>query len=214
MEQRKRKYINEIHFIIIFNVVILITWLFVIDITISHHLSDNAQQSLPQEVILPTVTLTNEVKAEVLWDKMRIDTSTINQKAILESISPWEPYIVFYAKKYSVDPNLVRAIIYVESKGDPSLVSMNGAVGLMQLMPSTAEFLGIQDILNPEKNIEAGVKYLSWLVRNYDETRMLWAWNAGIGMLENDHMPRETKAFIVHVLSIKASLDYESDGTI
>ena len=213
MEKRKTRPITAISVLFILHVLMLGIGLSAMNSTMSDQLTDGEEQSIPHEIMLPTVTLTNEVKAEILRNNMRIDTSIINRKEIIESIGPWKPYIERYSVKYNVDPNLVTAIMYAESQGNPSIVSANGAIGLMQLIPSTADFLGVQNIFDPEENIKAGVKYLSWLVRNYDETRVLWAWNAGLGMLEKHHMPRETKAFIVKVLSIKALLELESDST-
>ena len=68
------------------------------------------------------------------------------------------------AKKYQVDPLLIRALIKVESDYDPYAVSDSGAQGLMQLMPATAQWMDVSDPFNPEDNIEGGVKYFKRLL--------------------------------------------------
>ena len=112
--------------------------------------------------------------------------------------------IIHFSELYGVDSDLVRSIIYAESKGDPYKISRAGALGLMQIMPSTAEITGISDLLDPEKNINAGVKYLAWLKKLHDEPRLLWAWNAGLTRLKKNILPGETKKFIVEVITVKS----------
>ncbi|OPL16841.1 MAG: hypothetical protein AVO39_00785 [delta proteobacterium MLS_D] len=85
------------------------------------------------------------------------------------------------AVRYNVEAALVKAIIMAESGYDPRAVSSRGAMGLMQLMPGTAESLGVKDGFNPEENIDAGVRYFRNLMNNFgEETRLaLAAYNAG-----------------------------------
>lgn len=85
------------------------------------------------------------------------------------------------SKTHKIDPNLVKAVIKAESDFDHMAISPAGAVGLMQLMPKTAEQLNVFDPFNPEENIEAGVRYLSYLLDSFDgDLRMsLAAYNAG-----------------------------------
>jgi hypothetical protein len=85
------------------------------------------------------------------------------------------------ANSYDVDPALVRAIIMAESSYNPKAVSKKGAKGLMQLMPKTAEYLGIEDSFNPEHNIDAGVRYFKELLDQFngDVKLALAAYNAG-----------------------------------
>lgn len=127
-------------------------------------------------------------------------------KGVHESIRPWQEYVHKYSREYGVDPDLVSAVLYVESKGDPYSVSKRGALGLMQITPNTARHLGISDALDPEENIRGGVKYLAWLIERYDETSALRAYNAGIGMLERDHIPAETRRFVERVLALRSFL--------
>lgn len=91
------------------------------------------------------------------------------------------PIIFHTANRYQVDPALVSAIIMAESEYNPRAVSRRGARGLMQLMPATAEELGVEDIFNPQQNIDGGVRYFKQLVNRFDGDIILAlaAYNAG-----------------------------------
>lgn len=93
----------------------------------------------------------------------------------------FDPIIQRVANNYDVDPALVRAIIMAESSYNPRAVSKKGAKGLMQLMPKTAEYLGVEDSFNPEHNIDAGVRYFKKLLGQFngDVKLALAAYNAG-----------------------------------
>ena len=93
----------------------------------------------------------------------------------------FQPIILQTAKRYRIDPALIRAIIMAESGYNPKAVSETGAQGLMQLMPATAESLGVADSFNPEHNINAGVKYFKQLLIQFegDVILALAAYNAG-----------------------------------
>lgn len=90
------------------------------------------------------------------------------------------------ARKYGVDPALVRAVIHAESAFRPSAKSKKGALGLMQLMPETAKDMGVTDARSPEENIQGGVRYLAWLLEKNSGNTMLAtaAYNAGPGTVE------------------------------
>ena len=77
----------------------------------------------------------------------------------------------------------------------------------MQIMPSTADFLGFDNVLEPEENIRAGAKYISMLMDRYELTHTLWAWNAGPSRVQRRHLPGETRKFIVEVLTVKTFLE-------
>jgi hypothetical protein len=85
------------------------------------------------------------------------------------------------ADRHQVDLALVKAIIMAESGYNPRAISKKGAKGLMQLMPKTAEALGVEDSFNPEDNIDAGVEYFKTLLNRFDGnvTWALAAYNAG-----------------------------------
>jgi soluble lytic murein transglycosylase-like protein len=84
------------------------------------------------------------------------------------------------SRELSLDRNLVHAVVRVESAFDPQAVSRTGAVGLMQLMPRTAELYGVRDSRNPTQNIYAGVLHLRKLIQQFNDVVLaLAAYNAG-----------------------------------
>ena len=105
-----------------------------------------------------------------------------------------------------VSPALVLAVISVESSGKSDAVSPAGAEGLMQLMPATAERFGVTESLAPDQNIKGGVKYLDWLMKEFegDPITVLAAYNAGEGSLRKyDGVPpfAETRDYVPKVLA-------------
>ena len=84
------------------------------------------------------------------------------------SVTRWDPLIERVARKHELDPDLVRAVIHQESAGNPEAVSPKGAVGLMQLLPTTAADYGISELTDPEANLEAGCRHLARLWKKMD----------------------------------------------
>lgn len=105
-----------------------------------------------------------------------------------------------------VSPALVLAVIGIESAGQADAVSHAGAVGLMQLIPATAERFGVSDSTDPVQNIKGGVAYLDWLLKEFDNDPVmaLAAYNAGEGaVVANGGVPpyAETRDYVPKVLA-------------
>jgi soluble lytic murein transglycosylase-like protein len=128
--------------------------------------------------------------------------------AVMSTAFPYRRTVLRAAGRYAVDPALVFAIIASESRGDPEAVSPSGAVGLMQLMPTTADALGV-DPYKPEENIEGAVRYLSALLDEFKSVDLsLVAYNAGPGFAERYRQGRvdlgaETRAFLMRVAGLQ-----------
>ena len=112
--------------------------------------------------------------------------------------------IHYYAKRNRLKPALLRAVIKVESGFKQDAVSPKGAVGLMQLTPTTAASLPVLDVHDPIQNIRGGAKHLRRLLNRYDNSLplALVAYNAGESRVKNRKVPRirETRTFVKKVL--------------
>jgi len=111
-------------------------------------------------------------------------------------------YILESSAKHGVDPKLVYYVIRQESNFKLAARSHKNAQGLMQMIPATAERFGVEDVYNPQQNIEGGVRYLRWLLKRFNGNvnLALAGYNAGEGAVEKsgNQVPdyKETKNYV------------------
>ena len=122
--------------------------------------------------------------------------------------------VVQAAEKHHVDPKLVRAVIATESSWNSSAVSSKGALGLMQLIPTTARLMGVGNAFDPAQNVDGGTHYLGMMLQRYngDVGKALAAYNAGPGAVDRfggvPNFP-ETRDYVRRVTS-----NYFGNGSI
>jgi len=119
--------------------------------------------------------------------------------------SKYDSLIDSSAQKYGLDPNLLRAMMKQESAGNPRAVSSAGAVGLMQLMPATAQRFGVTDRNDPAQSVDGGAQYMRFLLDKFngDKTLAIAAYNAGEGAVDKyGGIPpyKETRDYVRKVL--------------
>ncbi len=108
------------------------------------------------------------------------------------SLSPYDDMTQQYSAEYGFDWRLITALMFQESKFNPEANSYAGAQGLMQMIPATAELMGVSDINNPESSIDGGVRYLNYLRTKFEDSIVLqdrmWftlaSYNAGFGRVK------------------------------
>jgi soluble lytic murein transglycosylase-like protein len=152
---------------------------------------------LPDEVPYPEPV--TEAPAAPATDKQDPDVTGLLQA------TPYGEIIAAMSEAHGVDPLLVRALIQVESNYKPRARSPKGAMGLMQLMPSTARTYNVRNPFDPKANIEAGIKHLKSLIDRFGVKLGLAAYNAGEGAVQkfNDVPPyRETKSYVSRILAL------------
>jgi len=132
----------------------------------------------------------------------------------------YDPIIDAAAKSAAVEPNLLRAVIVVESGFNARAVSKRGAVGLMQLMPATATRFGVSDRYDPRQNVQGGALYLGFLINRFRQNvrLALAAYNAGEDAVDRNagQIPpyAETLEYVPKVLGIYQALTEQQQRTL
>jgi soluble lytic murein transglycosylase-like protein len=129
-------------------------------------------------------------------------------QALLARAAQYDAVIENAAAAAALEPNLLRAVIVVESGFNAHALSKRGAVGLMQLMPATASRFGISNLYDPKDNVHAGARYLKFLMERFghDVRLALAAYNAGEEAVDRNggRIPpfAETMAYVPKVLKV------------
>lgn len=134
------------------------------------------------------------------------------EEPLPEAESPWREFAGVWADLigeaasiHGLEPELLAAVAHTESNFNTLARSPKGACGLLQLMPATAARFGVQEIFDPQQNVQAGARYLSWLLERFDQdkTLALAGYNAGEGAVDRHRgVPpfRETQQYVRRVL--------------
>ena len=146
-------------------------------------------------------------------------THTIDKTRVVERVArlekavreDWEarhpglPFTLEVTPRFVLLHTLAHALIRVESNYNPLAISRKGAMGLMQLMPATAQQYGVRDPFDPLENLEAGMRHLRYLMDRFDPRRAIAAYNAGEGAVRRyGAVPpyRETQNYVQRILAI------------
>lgn len=153
------------------------------------------------------VTVPWEIIRNIVPNEIEKGVEQVEELQELGLFPHLQEFILPAATKYGVDPNLVAAVIWAESSGDPNAVSSKGARGLMQLMPETAKALGVNKVLDPRENVEGGTRYLRQMLdeQEGDLSRALAAYNAGpTAVKRHGGIPpyRETREYVGRVMRV------------
>ncbi len=138
----------------------------------------------------------------------RTESGQAYDPRLLARASRYDPIIERAAASARVEPALLRAVIVVESGFNSRAVSRTGAIGLMQLMPATAQRFGVTDPYDPRQNVHGGAHYLKYLIDRFGQNLRLAlaAYNAGEDAVARNggHIPpyEETQAYVPKVLRI------------
>jgi soluble lytic murein transglycosylase-like protein len=162
-------------------------------------------EKLSSEVLNTKLTpVTKQPKIEVTSNTLEIPLVKPSNQS-LDRLSKYDEIINNASEIYGVDKNIIKSVILAESSAKENAVSTASAKGLMQIIDSTAKYLGINNVWDPKENIMGGAKYLSELLRKYDGNLKfaLAGYNAGPGNVDkyNGIPPfTETQTYVKRVI--------------
>jgi soluble lytic murein transglycosylase-like protein len=169
---------------------------------VSHKLALFDKAWLPEQV---AENAAPPQQRSVFHEEMQRINDVIRRQFFANAV-PFGDIIHEKAQKYDVDPALVAAVMETESRFKTNARSQVGARGLMQLMPRTGRWLGARNLYDPNQNVDAGTKYLSYLTQRFDGNlkKTIAAYNAGEGNVRRYRgVPpfRETRSYVKQVMS-------------
>lgn len=158
-------------------------------------------------VVCYTDTPFGEKAERIIQEKRSNDKKSDRLDSGMVTGQNYGTYVQRAALKYNIEPELIHALIKTESNGNHRALSRKGAMGLMQLMPSTASDMNVRNPFNPRENIEGGTRYLRYLLEKFNGnlTLALAAYNAGPKTVEKyGSIPpiKETKQYINKIFSL------------
>ena len=162
----------------------------------------------------------NRYRLLVLSTQDRTHSGDRYDSQLLSRASQFDSIIEHAAVSAAVEPNLLRAVIVVESGFNSRALSKRGAVGLMQLMPATASRFGVSNPYDPRENVHGGARYLKFLIDRFgNNVRLaLAAYNAGEEAVDRNggQIPpfTETMAYVPRVLKIYRMLTDQSRSSL
>ena len=148
-----------------------------------------------------------KTQAEVVYKEKKAPVVNQRPEKSRGIKTDYSHYVQKAALKYEIEPELIHAVIRTESNGNYRAVSKKGAMGLMQLMPSTANDMNVGNPFNPEENINGGTRYLRFLLEKFDGnvTLAVAAYNSGPTTVERyGNIPpiAETKQYVNRVFTL------------
>jgi soluble lytic murein transglycosylase-like protein len=156
-----------------------------------------------QEVNLVTLPTRPKPKTKTRRKSQRLNST------VLRRVNRYKNLIQSAAKYYNVDPELLSALVYVESGGNYQAVSPKKARGLTQLTAATAKELGVTDVFDPKQNIFGGAEYLRQQLKSFGKVSLaLAAYNAGPTRVRSRRkLPSETQQYVQKVLRVQSELE-------
>jgi len=137
--------------------------------------------------------------------KLKVPLVKKLDSTILRRLRRYDRLITHAATRNGLDPNLLKALVYIESAGNYKAVSPKRAMGLTQLRIPTAREMGVKNIFNPQQNLLGGAKYLSQQLKTFkNESTALAAYNAGPTRVRRGNtLPFETRSYVNKVLAVR-----------